>query len=174
MSTLNNISNPFEIIPAKLDQIPEILMVIDAARQLMRESGNHTQWTNGYPSIHQIEQDINNKEAFVICHQNQIKGYFFLAIGENPEPTYTIIENGSWLNSKPYGVIHRLASDNSIKGIADAAFDFAFSKIDNIRVDTHGDNLPMQRYLKSRNFHYCGIIYVSDGTPRDAFMKTSV
>jgi len=147
-----------------------ILSIIEEARSIMRENGNTTQWTNGYPSRETILEDVTNEHAFVCIADNGVVGYFCFMQGENPDPNYTAIE-GNWLNNKPYGVIHRLASGRRIKGIAQKAFDFAFTRTNNIRVDTHLDNLPMQNFLKKIGFEYCGIIYVGDGTPRDAFQK---
>lgn len=42
---------------------------------------------------------------------------------------------------------------------------------DNIRVDTHKDNLVMQHILEKRGFRRCGIIYVKDGTERIAYQR---
>lgn len=153
----------------KLD-IDVILAIIDEARSIMRENGNTTQWTNGYPSSETILEDISNEHAFVCLADDEIVGYFCFMQGENPDPNYNFIE-GNWLNNNPYGVIHRLASGRKVKGIAQKAFDFAFTKTNNVRVDTHHDNLPMQNFLKKIGFEYCGVIYVGDGSPRDAFQK---
>lgn len=147
-----------------------ILTIIDEARTIMRENGNTTQWTNGYPSLETILEDISNEQAFVCIEGEEIVGYFCLMLGKNPEPNYNTIQ-GSWLNENPYGVIHRLASGRTTKGIAQKAFDFAFTKTNTIRVDTLHENIPMQNFLKKNGFTYCGIIQVSDGTPRDAFQK---
>lgn len=144
--------------------------VIATARQIMRENGNLTQWV-GYPSIEVIAEDIQLSQAFVCWQDDQIVGYFCFITGADPDPNYRVIENGQWLDDQPYGVIHRLASGRQVKGVAQAAFDYAFSVVDNVRVDTHHDNLPMQNFLKKNGFAYCGIIYVADGTPRDAFQK---
>ncbi|HRN98751.1 MAG TPA: GNAT family N-acetyltransferase [Flavobacterium sp.] len=157
---------------AHINDLDNILQVVEQARQMMRETGNMTQWSNGYPSAQTILDDIQSGHGFVIAHDGRTVGYFHFSHGQSPEPTYSVIKNGQWLNDKPYGVIHRLASGRSVKGIAKAAFDYAFSAIDTIRVDTHRDNLPMQNFLKKNGFAYCGIIYVNDGTPRDAFHKT--
>lgn len=159
-----------EITAATPENLDSIMDVIATARQIMRENGNMTQWV-GYPSIEVIAEDIHLNQAFVCWQDGQIVGYFCLIIGDNPDPNYRVIEHGKWLDEKPYGVIHRLASGRQVKGVAKAAFDYAFSIIDNIRVDTHHDNLPMQNFLKKNGFTYCGIIYVNDGTPRDAFQK---
>ncbi|RZJ53311.1 MAG: N-acetyltransferase [Flavobacterium sp.] len=162
-----------QVVKAQSKDIEIILSIIGEARQIMRETGNMTQWDNGYPSSDVILNDIGNDEAFVCVQNEVIVGYFCFMKGENPDSNYDVIENGEWLNDDPYGVIHRLASGRQAKGIAGAAFDYAFSRIANIRVDTHHENIPMQNFLKKNGFSYCGVIYVNDGTPRDAFQKIS-
>ncbi|MDO5635698.1 MAG: GNAT family N-acetyltransferase [Myroides sp.] len=146
-----------------------IMQVIDAARNLMRTNGNHTQWINGYPSAEVIITDINKNTGYVCVSDTEIVGYFMFLKGNNPEPTYNVIDNGKWLNNELYGVIHRLASNGKTKGIARACFDYCFTQINNIRVDTNNNNLPMQNFFKKYGFTYCGVIYVADGSPRDAF-----
>jgi RimJ/RimL family protein N-acetyltransferase len=42
----------------------------------------------------------------------------------------------------------------------------------NIRIDTHDDNLPMQRALEKNGFVPCGRIWCEDGTPRIAYQRT--
>ena len=160
-----------EIRPATTNDIEVILEIIEQARSIMRENGNMTQWSDGYPSRETIAEDIANDDAYV-CEQNgETVGYFCFIKGVDPDPNYRVIEAGQWLNAAPYGVIHRLASGRKATGIARAAFDYAFAQVGNIRVDTHRDNIPMQNFLKKDGFTYCGVIYVADGTPRDAFQK---
>ncbi|HEY0046086.1 MAG TPA: GNAT family N-acetyltransferase [Flavobacterium sp.] len=160
-----------EIREAAREDVDKIMPIIDAARQLMRDTGNLTQWTEGYPSRQVILDDIKNKHAFLCVENAEAVGYFCFIQGEDPDPCYKVIEGGAWLSDGPYGVIHRLASSGKVKGIAEQAFDFAFNQIGNIKVDTHHDNLPMQNFLQKNGFSYCGIIYVGDGSPRDAFQK---
>jgi hypothetical protein len=152
------------------EDVDLILQVIEQAKLIMRATGNYNQWINGYPSFSIISNDVANKNGFVCIANDEIVGYFCFIHGNDPEPNYKIIE-GQWINNQPYGVIHRLASNNKVKGVARIAFDYATSIIHNIRVDTDHHNLPMQNFLKKENFIYCGIIYVNDGTPRDAFQK---
>ena len=159
------------IILADESHLKAIIKVIDLAKQIMIANGNKTQWINGYPSEEIILQDIKQNHAYVIMNNEVIEGYFCFLRGENPEPTYSSIEDGKWLNKDSYGVIHRLASSGRIKGIAAACFDFCFSQINNIKVDTHENNIPMQNYFNKIGFEYCGIIYVNDGSPRKAFQK---
>ena len=52
-----------------------------------------------------------------------------------------------------------------------ACVDFCKEMTDNIRIDTHADNSPMQNALHRLKFSFCGIIYTADGSPRLAFQK---
>ena len=77
----------------------------------------------------------------------------------SPEPTYGYIE-GAWLDDAPYYVIHRIAASRKSRGLFKAMLDYCFGKTDNIRIDTHRDNVIMQHLLSKHGFAYCGIIYL--------------
>jgi len=47
-----------QIREAIMTEIPAIMPVIDAAREMMHASGNVNQWINGYPSEEVIQADI--------------------------------------------------------------------------------------------------------------------
>ena len=158
-----------KIVKATPEHLPQIMQLVNNARQIMRANGNHTQWINGYPSEEIILSDIRSEHGFLCVENNEIVGYFCFITGNDPEPTYKVIENGNWLNNEPYGVVHRLASGGKAKGVAQACFDYCFTQINNIRVDTNNNNIPMQNFFKKYGFTYCGVIYVNDGSPRDAF-----
>lgn len=88
------------------------------------------------------------------------------------DPTYNIIYEGKWLNNKPYATIHRIASTGEIKGIMHIAMQFALQQYDNIRIDTHHDNMVMQHLIEKEGFKYCGIIHCLSGDERVAFQFT--
>lgn len=162
------------VVPATPEHLNAIMKIIDAAREIMRTNGNHTQWINGYPDKDTILHDIRSGYGYVCLNSDEIAGYFCFIQGNDAEPNYSVIEGGKWINNEPYGVIHRLASTGKVKGVAKACFDYCFSLINNIKVDTNHNNIPMQNFFKKYGFSYCGVIYVSDGSPRDAFqMKIS-
>lgn len=151
-----------------MDDLDGIMRIYDAARQTMRENGNHAQWVNGYPSRDLIAGDIERGESFVAEGEDGTPHAVFLfAIGN--DPTYRVIENGTWLNDEPYGVIHRIASDGRLRGILQAAVTYALDRVSNVRIDTHEDNSIMRHSLAKIGFAECGIIYCQDGTPRIAF-----
>lgn len=142
--------------------------IYDLARRRMRESGNQTQWIDGYPSREVIASDIADGNSYVVESDDHMEGVFTFIIGE--EPTYRKID-GKWLNDRPYGTIHRIASASGAKGIADACLEFCKSKGVDIRIDTHADNAPMLGWIAKSGFTYCGVVYVSNGTPRKAFQS---
>lgn len=158
------------IRPAGLGDLPLVMEIYDYARAFMRANGNVTQWVNGYPSEELIRQEIQDGHSFVCTDgDGEIVGTFCFILGD--DPTYQQIYDGAWLNDEPYGVIHRMGTNGKRKGIAEACLDWSFQHSDNIRVDTHRDNLVMQHILEKNGFKRCGIIYVRDGTERIAYQK---
>ena len=155
---------------ATYDDIPAIMPVIDAARELMHSSGNVNQWINGYPSEEVIHADIARDGGFVVTDDERIVAYF--AFLPAPEPTYEKIYDGAWLNDEPYYVIHRLASWPDVHGIWDCVLEWAFERTRTLRVDTHRDNHIMQHNILKHGFTYCGIIYLLSGDERLAYQKT--
>ena len=148
----------------------DIITVMDAAKQIMRQSGNMHQWVDGYPSEAVIKADMEVGGAFVIEDDAQIVGYF--AFLPSPEPTYDRIYAGEWLDDVlPYHVVHRIASYPQVHGIFSSIMDFCFSKDANIRIDTHRDNHIMQHNIDKHGFTYCGIIYLASGDERLAYQK---
>ena len=157
---------PLSVRHTTISDLEIVMTIYDDARHRMRDSGNTTQWVNGYPSKEVIANDITNGYSYVVESDKNIVGVFTFIVGE--EPTYKKID-GSWLDNPPYGTIHRIAATSGSKGISDAALEFCQTKGVNIRIDTHADNIPMLGWISKRGFKYCGIIYVKDGTPRKAF-----
>ena len=58
------------------------------------------------------------------------------------------------------------------KGIIDFCFNECFRLQGNLRIDTHRDNIPMQKCLIRNGFEYCGVIYLANGDERLAYQKT--
>ncbi len=161
------------IRPTEPSDINEVMAVYDTARRFMQQNGNPNQWIDGYPSREFISQEIKSGYSYVIVDEyNNITAVFSFIIGN--DITYDKIDNGEWLNNLPYGTIHRIASSGTTGGITKMCIDWCFNKHNNIRIDTHPDNIPMQKILLKEGFSQCGIIYVANGTSRLAFQKTIV
>ena len=155
---------------ARKTDIADIMKVMDAAKKIMRQSGNMHQWGDGYPSEAVIMIDIERSGGFVIEDDGKIVGYF--AFLSSPEPTYARIYEGNWLDDEqPYHVIHRIASYPDAHGIFSNIMEFCFSKDSNIRIDTHRDNTIMQHNIAKYGFTYCGIIYLVNGDERLAYQN---
>lgn len=148
----------------------EIMRVMEAAKKIMRSSGNMHQWGEGYPSEAVINHDMEKRGGFVIEEAGRIVGYF--AFLPSPEPTYSKIYDGEWIDDTlPYHVIHRIASYPDIHGIFSDIMDFCFARDSNIRIDTHKDNRIMRHNIGKHSFTYCGIIYLASGDERMAYQK---
>ena len=145
-----------------------ILDIYARAREFMAKNGNPTQWGDNYPSPELLEEDIDTNRLFVYMVNGQMQAVFAFILG--PDPTYARIEDGKWLNDTlPYGTIHRLASNGTVRGVSRACFDFCTGLSDYVRVDTHADNRAMQAAIEGYGFRKCGNIYASSGTLRTAY-----
>lgn len=145
----------------KLDDLDTITEIYASARKFMAESGNPNQWTDGYPDYQDVANDMLDYNLYVIRDDDKIVGVFAFILGE--EPTYNVIENGSWHYDLPYGTIHRIASTGKVKNISEIAFNYCLEKVNYLRIDTHQDNIPMQNAVKRFGFKECGTIHVRNG-----------
>lgn len=154
---------------SKPDDIEGILNIYDSARQYMIKNGNPDQWVNGYPDANIILKDIEKNHHFVCVDDNRLLACFAFIEGE--DPTYNKIVKGKWLDNNPYAVIHRIAVLEHGKGVGSICIDWCFKRHNNIRVDTHEDNISMRRLLDKNGFQYCGVIFNSWGDERLVFQK---
>lgn len=159
-----------DIRPAREADLNRILEIYESARAYMRRSGNLQQWTGGYPSRAVVLEDLAREQLYVCTEGEELLGVFCFFLGE--DPTYLRID-GAWMDDAPYGVIHRIAVSEHAhgRGVAAACFAYAFERAGNLKIDTHRDNLPMQKALGKNGFSYCGIIYLQNGEPRMAYQK---
>lgn len=164
------LSNDAIIRKTTIADIPKLREIFAIARQFMANTGNPSQWVDGYPSDEQLTQDIENGDSYVVEKDEKVVATFVLRGGI--DPTYNIIYEGKWLNDKPYATIHRIASTGETKGIMHIAMQFAQQQYDNIRIDTHRDNMVMQHLIEKEGFKYCGIIHCWSGDERVAFQFT--
>ena len=152
---------------AVMGDLPRIMEIYSSARSFMKESGNPDQWKDVYPDKNTVLNDIELGRCYVFTEDGAIRGVAAVCTGE--DPTYGYIEDGNWPDDGPYVAVHRVASDGGSHGIFRAAADLARTFCDEVRVDTHRDNLPMQRQITRYGFVRCGTIITHDGTPRIAY-----
>ncbi|HLR35733.1 MAG TPA: GNAT family N-acetyltransferase [Tissierellales bacterium] len=152
-----------------------IMNIIRKAQDYFKEQGID-QWQNNYPNVEIISKDISNEYGYVLLKDNIIIGT--VAVSFDGEKTYEYIYNGRWISNNEYAVIHRMAIDSRYKraGLATLIIEYIEEvcldkDVHSIRVDTHKENLAMQKLLKKNGFIYCGIIYLEDKSERMAFEK---
>ena len=157
------------------EDFERVMEIYAYSREFMARTGNPNQWgPTNWPPEELIHKDIKEGNGYVCVNEEGIViGTFYFIQGKDIEPTYHIIEEGSWIDGDSYGVVHRLASDGSEKGIGRYCLDWAYEQCGHLRVDTHTDNKIMQSVLEKNGFVKCGIIHViEDDYPRYAYEKT--
>lgn len=158
----------YDIRHATCADVPAILDIYAGARAFMRKTGNLTQWPEGYPGAEDVLGDIADGNLYVCVGGEELVAVFYMA--EGPDPTYAHID-GAWPNDEPYSVIHRIAAREGT-GAGRYCIQHVRDSVQNLRIDTHEDNLPMRHVLASLGFVECGTIICNDGTPRIAYQHT--
>ena len=152
--------------------LQKIFDIYESARRFMSISGNPNQWGKTNPPRERTEADLIEDNLYVVDEDGDILAVFYYNFAD--DPTYKIIYDGSWLNDRPYGVIHRIAVSDAArgKGVSGICFDYAYGVCRNLKIDTHKNNIPMQRALAKHGFVKCGIIHLANGDERIAFQKS--
>ncbi len=162
------------LTPMKPSQVPTAMEIIDGAKAHLNAQGID-QWQAGYPDLPCLERDAEHQTGYFVQEGSEILGY--LCIDFDGEPAYETLQ-GTWANSGPYVVVHRMAFTESArgKGISQQVFSLveamsAQKGIYYFRVDTDGDNTKMQHVLKKCGFTYRGTIWF-DNSEKIAFDKS--
>ncbi|ONI44213.1 hypothetical protein AN641_01180 [Candidatus Epulonipiscioides gigas] len=154
------------------NDINQVNIYFNEARNYFKQN-NINQWQGLYPNGDYVINDIKIGNGYVFEENAKVKAYFFLIFGA--DPTYTKIYDGKWLTDKSYGVIHRIVvgMDFRQEGIGNKIFQYCIEKAqeknNNMRIDTHKDNIAMQKLIEKNKFEYCGIILTGDNSQRLAY-----
>ena len=158
---------------AKVEDIEICSAILESGRQFQQEQG-FVQWTEDYPNIDTVREDVKNQKGYVIKVDGKIAAY--MCIDFSGEPAYLNIE-GKWRSEETYAVVHRMAFGKEFRGIglSDAAFELieAFCLehgVKYIRIDTDFPNKRMQHILMKNGFEHCGVI-VFQGSGKMAYDK---
>ena len=158
------------IRPAIYADVDAAESIYDSAREFMKNNGNPTQWDSTYPGRKDIVEGIELGVSYVCCDGDEVVATFHFETDAH-ERVYEEID-GKWKNDAPYAVIHRIAVRHHGKGIVDFCFSECFKRFPNLKIDTHRDNIPMQKCLLRTGFEHCGTVYLPDGSERLAYQKT--
>lgn len=145
---------------ASINDLENLMLIYESARSRMVSEGNLTQWDNYNDFKDEIIAYINKEYLYVVTENDEVVGHF--AYFYNEEVAYNIID-GKWLNNNKYVTIHKIASKYNTKGIGSFIIDYVINEIiknsiHDIRIDTHKNNISMQKFLAKHGFIKCGII----------------
>ncbi len=149
------------IVPSKISEIPEILLLTKRCAAAMIAKGIY-QWNEHYPTQQAFEKDIERKELYVYKLEEKIIGTVVISTLMDEE--YIPID---WLSPNENNLyIHRLAVHPSFQGQGYAVqlMDFveAFAKAHNatsLRLDTFSQNKRNQAFYEQRGYQRLGNIY---------------
>ena len=163
--------------------VPRMMEIYALARIFMAEHGNPEQWgADNWPPEYLIRDDIKAGKSYVCVGgekpedlgAGRVNGGFYFDFGKDPEPDYRRITNGAWQSAEPYGVVHRIASDHSIKGIGTYCIKWAIANSGgHLRIDTHPDNGVMRALLTKLGFSERGNVLIGGRKPRTAYEITA-
>jgi GNAT superfamily N-acetyltransferase len=101
-----------------------------------------------------------------------------VALSFDGEPWYDDIRDGEWMTNEDFLVIHRLAVSHDVRGtdlasgIMKQAEKLCTERgVRSIKIDTHEDNVIMQKFVKKNGFKYCGTVILGSEGKRLAFEK---
>lgn len=164
-----------EFRQANISDLDQIVEIIELSKKYLKET-KVDQWQDGYPAKEDLRRDIESGNSYVLTNKDEIVATTVISL--DGESTYNSIFNGEWITNEEYIVMHRVAVHDRYKGkgifkeLIKEAENLALNKgIFSIKIDTHRDNLSMQKALLKNDFKKCGIIYLEDGSERIAFEK---
>ena len=164
-----------EFRQANISDLDQIMEIIELSKKYLKET-KVDQWQDGYPAKEDLRRDIESGSSYVLTNKDEIVATTVISL--DGESTYNSIFNGEWITNEDYIVMHRVAVHDKYKGkgifkeLIKEAESLALNKgIFSIKIDTHRDNISMQRAVVKNDFQKCGIIYLEDGSERIAFEK---
>ena len=138
------------------------LEVIASLAKIVRSdmvSKGLNQWVGDYPNIDNFRSDLDKGGLFVLVEADKIVGSCSI-LKENDIAYKEVVWNG-----KNALVIHRILIDPAYqgKGFGKEMVNFAYKKVlnegyDSLKIDTHPDNIKMQKMLKGLSFEFRGYL----------------
>lgn len=145
----------------KTENIQAAYNILDSCRDHMNLHGI-PQWNEHYPKLHNVQNDVQKKEAYGYFSDGTLSG--IIVLNEYQDPEYLDIE---WrFPNEKVGVIHRLAvhPDFQGQGIAGKLMRFAeeqFSKLgyESIRLDAFTQNPTALNLYDKLGYEKRGQVY---------------
>ncbi len=164
----------YRVINATVNDILWIMQAIELCRPILA-SQQSDQWQGKEPSLKTIQNDVKQKQFYLLKNRNQSIGGAALL---SKDDAYDHLMSGSWLNQDPYIVIHRFFVHPTFHGqklgkvLLTCIEDLVWaSGTQNIRLDTHERNAPMRGLLKSLNYVEVGRVNLPQAGERLVYHK---
>lgn len=158
-------NNDFTLHLADISELSSCVQILSDG-QAYQQSLGFTQWPKGYPGKAEVERDIAAAKGYVLKSDGEICAYFYIDDNDDAYPKIV----GAWHSQEPYLVIHRVSIGNGFRGTGVSSVLFACFEalakskgIFNLRIDTHEQNIPMQRVLGKNGYSYCGTVVQDNG-----------
>lgn len=143
---------------AKESDLDQIVLLAERTRKDMLRQGLK-QWPGNYPNLDYFKNDLSQEGLYIYKEGETILATITLL--PRNDPPYQEL---SWRGTHSL-VIHRLVvrPDVQRQGIGRKMFSFAKqlateNGYDSILVDTHPDNIKMQRLIQTSGFEYVGYL----------------
>lgn len=156
------------------EDIDVAVTIADQGKALLK-SRNINQWQRGtYPDRNVFKKDVETNIGYVVCDDDQVVAV--CAVTFTQEPSYENLTAGQWKtkDNQKYATIHRSAVKAEFRG--KGVFGFLVKSVAelakeqnaaSIRIDTHEENISMQRAVKKSGFEYCCNLILVDGDEKD-------
>lgn len=153
---------------ARQDDLPKVKEIIEGAKKTLRDRGVD-QWQRGYPNEAILEQDLAEGINYVLLLDGEVVGT--AALQQGYDKNYQDITNGKWDGDSDvtYSIIHRIAVEPGHQGqhlsaaLIQQLMTMSYSLgYEDVRIDTHPENLVMQHVIKANGFVEKGIITMDE------------
>lgn len=137
---------------------------------------NIDQWQKGSISSEILLDAIRHDQGFV-WEQRDTTGIAGFCVLDTYDELYEEnLAKGEWTIEGPYLAIHRVMVSQHLRGrkvttqmFLDIKKMGIVNNIASLRIDTHPDNVMMQKTLKRNGFVRTGLLYMPSGSPRYAY-----
>ncbi|KXB68491.1 GNAT family N-acetyltransferase [Peptoniphilus sp. DNF00840] len=164
-----------ELRLAREDDRETILQIYDDGSKKLKALGLDQWQGKDKPNLDNFEELINNKNIFVLEDVGKVVSTVIIY---DYDIDYENNLDGTWQSPKSYVALHRIGTLESQgkKGYGRKIIELAESyarenNFKSVRIDTHRGNKTMQGLLKSLNYEYVGLVYLSGKNERLAFEK---
>lgn len=157
---------------AKINEIEEINKMYEEGSFILKSRGIDQWQGKNLPKASM--ENINS--IYVLEDDGEI---IATALHLDYDSDYDEIFDGEWIcDGGEYYAIHRFMTKHNVRNKGYAKLLLEEIEIlakrnnkDSIRLDTHKDNIPMQKTLEKMNYEKCGVVYLYNGAPRLAYEK---